>query len=73
MLTFVKPLDLMIRPVARIVRELPPSLRRTVYPFLPRPQVKSYYRAEYGYGRDNKKTVTTALGRSLRWRRPMHE
>ena len=51
------PLDLMIRPVARIVRELPPSHRRTVYPFLPRPQDEVLLTCGVRLCRDNKKAV----------------
>jgi len=47
------PLGLMTRPAARIVRELPPSLRIPCTLFFHALRIKSYYRVEYGY-RDQK-------------------
>jgi len=43
------PLGLMTRPAARIVRELPPSLRIPCTLFFHALRIKSYYRVEYGH------------------------
>ena len=54
------PLDFVMRPVARVIRELPPSLATYgVPPQLRATMVSAYYRAEYGLVR-NKKAVWSA-------------
>jgi len=49
------PLGLMTRPAARIVRELPPSLRIPCTLFFHALRFKSYYRVEYGWVAEMKK------------------